>query len=111
VKQCDYLLYVDLKRKKGGGGGFLKQMVMTNLACMGGNAACAAASGASQATMAGRLKNKDEITLEYHVNKSDGSSAVASTTLKQKAQKDGDDVLSPMIAGASKSILDSIKPN
>jgi hypothetical protein len=102
VKQCDYLLYVDLKRKKGGGG-FLSKMIITNLACVASNAACAAASAANG--IPGHIKNKDEITLEYHVNKPDGSPAVASTTLKQKAQKDGDDVLSPMIADASKSIL------
>lgn len=104
LRQCDYLLYADVKRKKAGGG-FLKQMLLTNLACMGGNAACAAASASG---MAGRLKNKDELTLEYHLDKPDGSSAVASTTLKQKAQKDGDDVLSPMIDQAGKNVISTL---
>lgn len=104
-KQCDYLMYVDIKRKKGGGG-FLTKMILTNVACMAGNAACADASAANGIN--GRIKNKDEITLEYHVNKPDGSSAINSNTLKQKAQKDGDDVLSPMIADASKKILSTL---
>jgi hypothetical protein len=105
MKQCDYLLYVDVKRKKGGGG-FLKQMIITNLACMGGNAACAAATGAG---VSGRIKNKDEITFEYHVNKPDGSSALSPTTLKKKAEKDGDDVLAPMIGEASANVINAIK--
>jgi len=109
VKQCDYLLYVDIKRKKGGGGGFLSKMIITNIGCMAGNAACAAASGASGAGGASNhIKNKDEITLEYHLNKPDGSTAVASTTLKQKAQKDGDDVLTPMIGEASGKIITAV---
>ena len=106
VKQCDYLLYVDIKRKKGGGGGFLTKMIITNIGCMAGNAACAAASGT--AGLPGHIKNKDEITLEYHLNKPDGTSAVPSTTLKQKAQKDGDDVLSPMIEQAGKSVISTL---
>ena len=111
AKQCDYLLYVDIKRKKGGGGGFLSKMILTNIACAAGNAACGAASAANGAgAAANHIKNKDEITLEFHVNKSDGSSALGSTTLKQKAQKDGDDVLSPMIADASKQILTTVHP-
>lgn len=109
MKECDYLLYVDIKRKKGGGGGFFKKMILTNLACMGGNAACAAASGANAATMSGRLKNNDEITLTYHVDKTEGGSAVASTSVKKKAEKDGDDVLSPMIDEASSGIINSLK--
>lgn len=109
MKQCDYLLYVDLKRKKGGGG-FLKQMLLTNIACMGGNAACASASAASgAASMSGRLKNKDEITLEYHVDKAGGVSAVASTSLKKKAQKDGDDVVSSLIDEAATGIVNSVR--
>jgi hypothetical protein len=111
LKQCDYLLYVDIKRRKGGGGGFLTKMILTNLACMGGNAACAAASASSAAsTISGRLKNKDEITLEYHVDKAGGGSAIASTSLKKKAQKDGDDVVSGLIDDASGNILNSLRP-
>ena len=106
VKQCDYLLYVDIKRKKGGGGGFLTKMIITNIGCMAGNAACAAAAGG--AGVSGRIKNKDEITLEFHANKPDGSTALASSTLKRKAEKDGDDVLSPMIADASTTILKTL---
>jgi len=87
----------------------MKQMVLSNLAGLAGNAAGAAASAASSASMSGRLKNKDEITLEYHLNKPDGSSTIPSDTLKQKAQKDGDDVLSPMIDEASGNIINSLK--
>lgn len=107
MKQCDYLLYVDIKRRKGGGG-FFKKMILTNLACMGGNAACAAASGAGAATMSGRLKNNDEITLDYHADKIDGGSAVAPTMLKKKAEKDGDDVLSPMLDESAKNIISTL---
>ena len=112
VKQVDYLLYVDIKRKKGGGGGFLTKMIIANIGCMAGNAACAAASAAAGAgAAANHIKNKDEITLEFHLNKPDGSSAVGSTTLKKKAEKDGDDVLSPMISDASKQIMTSVHAN
>ena len=106
AKQCDYLMYVDIKRKKGGGGGFLTKMIITNIGCMAGNAACAAASAGTG--IPGRIKNRDEITLEYHVNKLDGSTAVPAVTLKKKAEKDGDDVLSPMIGEASGNVISTV---
>jgi hypothetical protein len=115
LKQCDYLLYTDIKRKKGGGG-FMKQMIITSVvssvAGLAGNAASAAATAASAASQAavlsGNLKNKDEISLEYHLNKADGSTAIAPTTLKKKAQKDGDDVLSPMIGEAATGVINAL---
>ena len=77
---------------------------------LGGNASSAAASAAVQAAaMSGNIKSKDEVSFEYHLNKPDGSPAIASTTLKRKAQKDGDDVLSPLIDEAVNGVINSLK--
>jgi hypothetical protein len=58
--------------------------------------------------MSGGFKSKDEVAFEYRVLAADGTTIVPATTSKQKAQKDGEDVLTPQLAQAAKITLEKI---
>lgn len=112
---CDYVLYSSVKRKKGGGGmfGMMGPMLVGAAAGMipgvGGMIGGIAASTVITATtMSGGFKSKDEVTFEYRVVSPDGAVIVAPTTSKLKAKKNGEDVLTPQIAGAATAVLGKV---
>lgn len=113
-KDCDYIFYSKVGRKKGGGG-FLKSiapMVAGAAAGMipgaGGIVGAAASTAISTATMAGGFKSKDEISFEYKLAGPGGTSLLAPPATKQKAKKDGEDVLTPQIQQAAAAALAEI---
>lgn len=112
---CDYILYSTVKRKKGGGGmfGMMGPMLAGAAAGMipgvGGMVGSIAASTVITATtMSGGFKSKDEVTFEYRVVGIDGMIVIPQTVTKQKAKKDGEDVLTPQIAKAAEATLAKI---
>jgi hypothetical protein len=115
--QCDYILFSTLTQKKGGGGMFGK--VLGNVAGAagsvipyGGSAGGVAASTAiyTTAAIAGSIKAKDELTLEYKLQSIGGDQRPAvSNTTKAKAKTDGEDVVTPLIERAAQTIVSAVK--
>lgn len=114
-KQIDYVLYASLTQKKGGGGfGSLMKvvapiaMIASPVGMLGGlgGMVAAGAAGAAIQGVAGSIKAKDEITLEYKLA-APGKEAEPrlTSTIKAKAKKDGEDVLSPLIEQAATAIV------
>jgi hypothetical protein len=113
-KECDYILYASVTQKRGGGGMFGKMVAMGALTVVG---AVVPGVGTMIATQVGSIvlqqqmgkaaKAKDEFTFDYKVaNLNDVVLSQAVT--KAKAKKDGEDVLSPQIQQASKTILEKL---
>jgi len=104
-KQCDFVLYSTVAHKKGGGGGggfgsFLKKSV----SIAGGATAAPADEGSANGSAGGvSLKAKDELTLEYRLQR--GAESVVTNTLKAKAKSNGDDVISQLANQAAASVL------
>lgn len=114
-KECDFILYADVTQKKGGGGGmFGKTLGGIAGAAAGhipGTSAGAAATrtvaaGAhATASVAGTLKARDEITLEYRLTPAGVAEPLAADKLKAKARSDGDDVLTPLVQQAASAAV------
>ena len=114
--QCDYVLYTSLTQKKGGGGGMFGR-AFGNIAGAavghipvnnGGEAAArsVAVSGIhTTANVASSIKAKDELSLEYKLESTDGAKPGVANKEKRKAQSDGEDVLTPLIETAAEAIV------
>jgi hypothetical protein len=96
-KECDFVLYTAATHKKGGGGGgfggFLKKAAPV---VVGGSAE---SGGASQG-----FKSKDELTLEYSLQRTGASVLAASATLKAKAKSDGEDLVGQLVGQAAPAV-------
>lgn len=114
-KHIDFLLYANLTQKKGSGGFGSIMKIAAPIAMMAspigilgglGGMVAAGAAGAAIQGVAGSVKAKDELTLEYKLVAPGMESAprLANTT-KAKAKKDGEDVLTPMIEQAATAIV------
>lgn len=120
LKNCDYIFFSKVIRKKGGGGfgGMMAAGMLAGAAGMipgvggmvGGIAASAASTAISVASMSGNIKSKDNVTFEYRVTAVDGTAVIPPTTTKQKATKDGEDVLTPQISKAAELTHQKIAP-
>ena len=116
---CPYLLLTTFKHEHKRSGGSLLGRMATSAAQQGvweagttssstagriaGQAAYGAASQAAY-NYAYNVHNKDEITLTYRLETSDGR-VVIEKTAKRKAKSDGDDVLTPMVQEAAEAIV------
>lgn len=112
LKKCDYIFYSKVTRKKGGGGmgglgmlGGMAGMIPGVGGIAGAIAATAASTAISVASMSGGFKSKDEVGFEYRLIAVDGAVLIPATATKQKAKKDGEDVLTPQIAAAAEAAL------
>lgn len=118
LKQCDYVFVSKVTRKKGGGGfgGMMGLGMLAGAAGMipgvggivGSVAASAASTAISAASISGGFKSKDEVSFEFRVSSVDGSVVIPSTSTKQKAKKDGEDVLTPQIAAAANATIEKL---
>jgi hypothetical protein len=113
-KMCDYIFYAKVVQKRGGGGMFGKMLAMGAATAagmlipgVGGMIASTAGSVVMGQTMGKTAKAKDEFSFDYKVVTLDGT-ALAQAATKAKAQKDGEDVLSPQIKQASAAVLSEI---
>lgn len=132
-KQCDFILYSSVELKHSSGGGFGKFMKMAGplasvapMAGMGGGmggavaaqaagaAASAAAMSAQQQAMSqlsgfnGQIKSKDDVTVQYQLVPTGGSSPRLQNALKAKAKSDGEDVLTPLLQQAATTVLTEV---
>jgi hypothetical protein len=115
-KDCEYMLMTTVIRVRHGGGGGLAALGRAAGTAAsygipyGGSVGTAAARSAAIAgayavsNMAGTTKAKDEITMDYRVEKLDRVSDTKPTTLKAKAKQDGEDLLTPMTETTSGTI-------
>ena len=111
--ECDYVVFSTLTHKKGGSGGLFGQ-TLNNVA----NAAAstyipdanpvssAAANGALQtaADYAATVQARDEMRLDYKLQAVGSPSPALEKSAKQKAQEDGQDLMTPLIEGAAEAI-------
>ncbi|MBX7056388.1 MAG: DUF4412 domain-containing protein [Pyrinomonadaceae bacterium] len=122
AKECDFVIMATASHKKGGGGfGFGKMMSVvapvvgqTGIGHTGstaGNIAGQMATNAivSAGTVAGRVKSKDEITLDLKVTSTVDNSSPLTRQFKAKAKSDGDDLISAIAEQAAQAILDAVK--
>ncbi len=114
LKKCDYVFYSKVTRKKGGGGfGGLGQLgglagmagMIPGAGIAGAVAGAAASTAISVASVSGGFKSKDEVSYEYRLSAVDGTAIIPATVTKQKAKKNGDDVLTPQISAAADLVL------
>jgi hypothetical protein len=122
---CPYLLRTTIKHvQKRGGGGLLGRMaagaaqqgaweagVASGSAAgrIAGHAAYGAAGQAASNYAAG-TRNKDEMTLGYRLETPDGK-VVLEKRDKRKASQDGEDLLTPLVEGASEAIAAAVGGN
>jgi hypothetical protein len=120
-KQCDYMLSVSMTVKKGGGGSMFGR-AMGNIAgsaaghIPGGSTAGSAAARSATiagvytaATIAGNVKARDELTLDYRLDRADSPNTVVADSGKAKAKSDGEDILTPQVDKAAQAILAAVK--
>ncbi|HVL17262.1 MAG TPA: hypothetical protein VM387_04675, partial [Gemmatimonadales bacterium] len=65
------------------------------------------AAGQAAYNYATAVHNKDELTLEYRLESSDGTVMVEKED-KRKAKSDGEDLLTPMVQQASEAIAGAV---
>jgi len=132
-KQCDYILYSSVAVQHSSGGGFGKfrkfaaqgasVVPMVGMAKGMGGAMAAQAAGAAASTAAmsaqqqamsqltgfnGQIKSKDDVTVQYQLVPTGGSSPRLENTLKAKAKSDGEDVLTPLLLQAATTVLTEV---
>ncbi|HVF26612.1 MAG TPA: hypothetical protein VM943_00130, partial [Pyrinomonadaceae bacterium] len=114
--QCDYVLYTSLTQKKGGGGGlFGRALGSVGGVAVGhipvntrGEAAArsvAVSSIHTTANIASSIKAKDELSLEYKLESTEGARPGVANTAKGKAKSDGEDVLTPLVERAAEAVV------
>jgi hypothetical protein len=114
---CEFVLNSSFTLKKGGRGGGLLGRTLGDAANTavwnvpgGGSTAGAVARSAAisgvytAASIAGSIKAKDELTLEYKLQAADGERLLLAKTGKAKAKSDGEDVLTPLIENAADAV-------
>ncbi|HEU4511048.1 MAG TPA: hypothetical protein VFR78_22645 [Pyrinomonadaceae bacterium] len=119
--QCDYVLNVSMNLKKGGGGSMFGRAIGNVAGAAaghipgGGTAASGAARSAAitgvytTAVVVGSIKAKDELSLEYKLDRVENASTVVTNTAKAKAKSDGEDILTPQIEAAAQAILNAVR--
>jgi hypothetical protein len=131
-KQCDYILYTNVTVKRGGGGlGKLMKAAgpVTNMVPMvgmtkgiggaiasqaAGTAMQTAAQAAQQSAMSqlagfnGKIKSKDDVTIDYQLYPTGQPTVKLQNSLKGKAKSDGEDVMTPLLQQAANTILTEV---
>jgi hypothetical protein len=112
-QHCDFVMYASLEQKRSGKG--LLQIAtmaasMTPIGMAAGTAGSLAGmaggsglGGLSQ--VAGALKAKSEVILEYKLSTPGNATPVFADSLKTKVKADGEDVISTLIGQAASAIL------
>ena len=100
AKECDFILYSTVAHKKGGGGGGFGGFLKKSAAIASGAVSPTAEGGSGGA--ASSLKAKDELTLEYKLQR--GTERLLANTIKAKAKSDGEDLISQLAGQAAAAV-------
>jgi len=109
-KECDFVLYTNVSRKKGGGFGmFGKIGQVVPVAGMGTKTGQVVSTVVhTAATMSANVKSKDEILLEVKLHQPGNSSPLLTKQAKAKAKSDGEDIIAPVIEQVAQAIMDKV---
>jgi len=113
--QCDYVLYVSMTVKKGGGGGMFSRAIGNIAGAAAGNIDSGAGRAAAvtgvytTAAIAANIKAKDEVSLEYKLDKTETANTLLTNSAKAKAKSDGEDILTPLIEASAQTIMSTIR--
>ena len=115
--QCDYILSASMNVKKGGSGSMFGRAI-GNIAGSaaghipgGGSAATGAARSTAitgvytTAAIAGSIKARDEVTLEYKLDQVETAKTALANKDKAKASADGEDVIAPLVQKAAGNVV------
>lgn len=117
-KECDFVFYsaVGRRQRSSGFAKFMKTATPVVGMIPGGGATTTAAGAAGAATttdkvlktatdLSGAVKARDEISVEFKLTAQGGAAPKIANALKAKAKKDGDEVLSALLAQAANAVL------
>ncbi len=105
AQQCDFIVTSSLSHqpgKSGGLGGFMKKA-----ASVGGQIASGSVPTSGGNDASSQIKSKDEVGFDYQLTRVNGA-AVASNSIKRKANSDGEDVISGVTSQAGSEILKAV---
>lgn len=119
TKECDFLVFTNVSHKKGGGGfGAFSKVIAPAIGATGightgstiGNIAgqIATQSIVSAGNVAGNVKSKDEITIDFKLQSLINNSSPFAKQYKAKAKSDGEDIISPLMEQAAQAIIDAV---
>lgn len=115
-KECDYVVYTNVSHKKGGGGGFgsvfgsTAAKIGSSVGYPSSTAAVVASNTIAAATVAEKIKNKDELTLDIRLEKPGSTTPSFAQTYKGKAKSEKEDIITPLVQQASSAIASTVKP-
>ena len=118
-KGCDYTLFSSISQKMSSGGFGMLQKAMPiasmipMVGAVGGMATMIAGSAAgaaigSAASLSSGVKAKSEITYDYKLLAAGNSTPVLANTIKAKAKRDGEDIVTPLVEQAAGAILSQL---
>ncbi len=122
LKDCDYVIYSAIARKRGESG--VSKVIGSASPVIGLLPAAGALTGTgksltstmSQAErvlkaatdLSGQIKAKDEVIFEYKLVVTGSTTPMAQKLFKAKAESDGDSVISTLLSDAASAILESV---
>ena len=114
-KECDYVVYTNVSHKKGGGGGFgsvfgsTAAKIGSSVGYPGSTAAVVASNTIAAATVAEKIKNKDELTMDIRLERPGSTTPSFAQQYKGKAKSAGEDIITPLVQQAATAIAGTVK--
>jgi hypothetical protein len=113
-KECDYVVYTNVSHKKGGGGfgsmlGSTAAKIGSGVGYPSSTAAVVATNTIAAATVAEKIKNKDELTMDIRLERPGSTTPSFAQTYKGKAKAGGEDIITPLVQQASTAIAATVK--
>ena len=112
-KECDYVVYTNVSHKKGGGGfgsvfGSTAAQIGSSVGYPTSTAAVVASNTIAAATVAEKIKNKDELTLDIRLERPGSTTPSFAQQYKGKAKSAGEDIITPLVQQASTAVVAAV---
>ena len=112
-KECDYVVYTNVSHKKGGGGfgsmlGSTAAKIGSGVGYPSSTAAVVATNTIAAATVAEKIKNKDELTMDIRLERPGSTTPSFAQQYKGKAKAGGEDIITPLVQQASQAIAATV---